>query len=51
MELKPQRCEANLAFMFESRNVIKPTRFALEGGLLQSDYQACWQDLQKHFGK
>jgi homogentisate 1,2-dioxygenase len=51
MELKPQRYEATLAFMFESRNVIKPTRFALEGGLLQSDYQACWQGLPKHFGK
>jgi homogentisate 1,2-dioxygenase len=51
MELKPQRYEATLAFMFESRNVIKPTRFGLEGGLLQSDYLACWQGLQKHFGR
>ncbi|MFS8084409.1 MAG: homogentisate 1,2-dioxygenase domain-containing protein, partial [Acidobacteriota bacterium] len=51
MALQPQRYEATLAFMFESRLVIKPTRFALEGGLLQDDYDACWQGLRKHFGK
>ncbi|MBK9608203.1 MAG: homogentisate 1,2-dioxygenase [Betaproteobacteria bacterium] len=51
MDLQPQRYEATLAFMFESRNVLKPTRFALEGGLLQQDYHACWQGLQRHFGR
>ncbi|MBK7471184.1 MAG: homogentisate 1,2-dioxygenase [Betaproteobacteria bacterium] len=51
MDLQPQRYEATLAFMFESRNVLKPTRFALEGGLLQRDYHACWQGLQRHFGR
>ena len=49
MELLPQRYEATLAFMFESRHVIRPTRFGLDGGLLQVDYQDCWQGLQKHF--
>ncbi len=49
MELKPQRYEATLAFMFESRALIRPTRFALEGGLLQPDYFSCWQGLQRHF--
>ncbi len=48
-ELKPQHYEATLAFMLESRNVIRPTRFALEGGLLQPDYQSCWQGLKKNF--
>jgi homogentisate 1,2-dioxygenase len=51
MELKPQRYEGTLAFMFESRHLIRPTRFAMEGGLLQSDYQECWQGLRKHFGQ
>ncbi|MBP8295542.1 MAG: homogentisate 1,2-dioxygenase [Burkholderiales bacterium] len=51
MDLQPQRYEATLAFMFESRNVLRPTRFALEGALLQQDYHACWQGLQRHFGR
>jgi homogentisate 1,2-dioxygenase len=51
MALAPQRYESTLAFMFESRQMIKPTRFALEGGLLQPDYQACWQGLERHFGQ
>ncbi|MEO8135963.1 MAG: homogentisate 1,2-dioxygenase domain-containing protein, partial [Betaproteobacteria bacterium] len=49
MKLEPQRYEATLAFMFESRNAIQPTRFALEGGLMQPGYHTCWQGLQKHF--
>jgi homogentisate 1,2-dioxygenase len=35
--------------MFESRYVIRPTRFALQSPLLQHDYLECWQDLAKHF--
>jgi homogentisate 1,2-dioxygenase len=49
--LEPKYLGDTLAFMFESRNVLKPTRFALAGGLLQGDYHTCWQDLPKHFGK
>lgn len=48
-ELKPQRYENTLAFMFESRSVIRPTRFAMETPALQSDYFECWQGLKKHF--
>lgn len=48
-ELVPQRYENTLAFMFESRFVICPTRFALETPSLQRDYFECWQGLKKHF--
>jgi homogentisate 1,2-dioxygenase len=38
-----------MAFMFETRHVIRPTRHALESPLLQADYLECWQGLEKHF--
>ncbi len=38
-----------MAFMFETRAVIHPTRQALAAPQLQDDYQQCWQGLQKHF--
>jgi homogentisate 1,2-dioxygenase len=47
--LTPQRYEGTLAFMFESRLVIRPTKFAMETEALQTDYWQCWQDLQKRF--
>lgn len=46
-ELTPQRYENTLAFMFESRSVICPTKFAMETPALQSDYFECWQGLKK----
>jgi homogentisate 1,2-dioxygenase len=50
-ELKPQKIEDTLAFMFESRYVIRPTRFAMETPSLQQDYAACWQGLKNNFSK
>ena len=47
--LAPQRLDATLAFMFESRYVIHPTPQALASPQLQPDYQACWQGLASHF--
>ena len=47
--LAPQRLDATLAFMFESRYVIHPTPQALASPQLQADYQACWQGLASHF--
>src|SRR5271165_6468226 len=47
--LAPHKIEATLAFMFESRYVIRPTRFALDAPQRQADYLACWQGLTKHF--
>jgi len=47
--LTPQKLENTLGFMFESRYVIRPTRFALESPQLQRNYLDCWQGLAKHF--
>ena len=38
-----------MAFMFETRRVIRPTAQALASVELQGDYYRCWQGLQKHF--
>jgi homogentisate 1,2-dioxygenase len=38
-----------MAFMFETRAVIRTTRFALECPQRQKDYIDCWQGLPKHF--
>jgi homogentisate 1,2-dioxygenase len=48
-ELKPQKIADTLAFMFETRFPIRPTRFALESPTLQRDYDACWRGLPKLF--
>lgn len=46
---KPNHVVDTMAFMFESRYVIRPTRFALETAQLQANYFQCWQGLKKHF--
>ena len=46
---KPDVITGTMAFMFESRSVIRPAAQALDAGHRQRDYQACWQGLQKHF--
>ncbi len=46
-ELKPHKIENTMAFMFESRWVIRPTRFAMETPLMQLDYDDCWTGFQK----
>jgi len=38
-----------MAFMFETRCVIRPTAVALAAPTLQHDYYQCWQGLAKHF--
>jgi homogentisate 1,2-dioxygenase len=45
--LEPQRIDNTMAFMFESRWVIRPTRFALDTPLLQPDYDGCWNGFDK----
>jgi homogentisate 1,2-dioxygenase len=47
--LAPQYLGDTLAFMFETRMVCRPTRFALETPALQRDYDACWSGFPKHF--
>jgi len=49
VELKPHKIDNVLAFMFETRWVIRPTRFALETTALQEDYDACWRGFAKNF--
>lgn len=46
---KPDHVVDTMAFMFETRCVIRPTRHALESPLLQGNYSQCWQGLEKHF--
>jgi homogentisate 1,2-dioxygenase len=46
-ELQPQFLADTLAFMFETRFVIRPTAFALNTEAMQNDYWQCWQGLQK----
>lgn len=45
--LAPHKIEDTMAFMFESRSVIRPTRFALETPLMQLDYDDCWSGFAK----
>ncbi len=45
----PNKIANTMAFMFETRVLIKPTQFALETSQLQSNYFQCWQTLEKHF--
>lgn len=51
-QLKPEKYEGNLAFMFESRQVFSPTRYALDSPTLQDDYaSSCYQGFAKYFKK
>jgi homogentisate 1,2-dioxygenase len=46
-ELAPHKIDDTLAFMFESRWVIRPTAQALAAPWLQTDYDACWAGFEK----
>jgi len=46
---KPQHIVDTMAFMFETRVVIRPTRFAMDSPQRQRDYAQCWQGLRSHF--
>ena len=48
-ELKPQKLDNTLAFMFETRFRQNVTKHAAESALLQTDYPDCWSGLKKHF--
>ncbi len=50
-ELKPQKIADTLAFMFETRLPVRPTRFAMETKLLQHEYFECWQGLKRNFAR
>ena len=48
-ELEPQYQTDTLAFMFETRWVLHPTRQALESPGLQANYSDCWKELPNRF--
>src|SRR5204862_7417409 len=41
-DLKPVKLDDTLAFMFESRHVLRPTAWAMGTPLLQADYDGVW---------
>src|SRR5688572_900987 len=47
--LEPQKLSGTLAFMFESRYIIRPTKFAMDCAELQDEYSEVWQGLKKNF--
>ncbi len=47
--LEPQKLSGTMAFMFESRYIIRPTKFAMDCSELQNDYFEVWQRLKKNF--
>ena len=46
-ELKPHKIENTLAFMWESRYVFRPTKFAMAARELQKDYDRVWDGFRK----
>ncbi len=47
--LEPQKLSGTLAFMFESRYILRPTKYAMETSELQHEYFEVWQKLRKNF--
>ena len=45
--LEPHKVADTLAFMFESRYVLRPTADALRSPHLQGDYDDCWKSFPK----
>ncbi len=46
---RPAKVGDTMAFMFETRTLLRPTQFALETAQLQANYYECSQGLTKHF--
>ncbi len=46
-ELKPQKLDHTLAFMFESRYLFRPSPFAMNHEGFEADYWRCWQGLNR----
>ena len=45
----PDVIKDTMAFMFETRHVLRPSAQALDAAHRQADYQLCWQGLASHF--
>ncbi|WP_245667428.1 homogentisate 1,2-dioxygenase [Actinomadura macra] len=50
-DLVPQKLDDTLAFMFESRWVIRLTEHAAASPTLQADYDSVWDGLRPHFAR
>ena len=50
-DLKPHKVDGTMAFMFETRWVVRPTRYAMETPLMQHDYDDVWAKFPKNFKK
>ncbi|CAG8866960.1 Homogentisate 1,2-dioxygenase [Pseudomonas fluorescens] len=48
-ELAPHRIDDTMAFMFETSQVLRPSRHALDCPQLQADYDSCWATLPSTF--
>ncbi len=48
-DLKPVHLTDTMAFMFETRYVVRPTKYAMDTTELQGEYYECWQELKKQF--
>jgi homogentisate 1,2-dioxygenase len=48
-DLKPQKLDNTLAFMFESRYRFIPTEFAMQSPALDQNYADCWAGLQDKY--
>ena len=48
---KPHYIRDTMAFMFESRAVLRPTAQAVAAAHRQRNYVACWHGLKKHFNQ
>ena len=46
-DLKPHKITDTMAFMFESRHILKPAAAAMTAAWLQSDYDQVWDDFTK----
>lgn len=48
-DLAPNKIDNTMAFMFETSQVLRPTRHALDCPQLQNDYDSCWATLPSTF--
>jgi homogentisate 1,2-dioxygenase len=48
-DLVPHKITDTLAFMFETRLIVRPTEFALKNAALQQDYHAVWSGFPRRF--
>ena len=46
---KPDVIRDTMAFMFETRGVLRPVQQAIDAAHRQCDYLGCWSGLEKHF--